>query len=374
MHSSTRELCDLARQRRHGVNKGKERLALAKEHYMAEPILPLGKVPADLMGQLLAGLPSADSRVLVGPGPGLDCAVLDLGGEELLVLKSDPITFTAGDLGWYLVQVNANDIATTGATPRWLMATLLFPEAGTNEALVRSTFRDLVDACSAVGVTIIGGHTEITQAIDRPIAIGTLIGEVPRDRLLTPRGAGPGDIILLTKFVPIEAVAILCQELPDQARSVLGEQELAKCAAYHRDPGISIVRDAQLAQIAGPISAMHDPTEGGLAAALWELSDACGRRLEIDVESVPISSLARRLCEAFQIDPLAAISSGALLLTVPEQHHGQVCNALRDQDIQCTPIGRVVRGEPGVWSRTSTSRRQLERPERDEIARLFDQL
>jgi hydrogenase maturation factor len=339
-----------------------------------ESVFPLGKLPPTLLADLLSSVPVADDRVLIGPGPGLDCAVLDLGGDSLLVLKSDPITFTAGDLGWYLVQVNANDIATTGATPRWLMATLLFPEDQTNEALVQTTFDQLLKACATSGIALIGGHTEITKGIDRPIAIGTLIGEVPRDQLVTPRGASPGDMLLLTKFVPLEAVAILCQELPGRLDQVLGASALEEAAAYHRRPGISVLRDAQIATAAGSVSAMHDPTEGGLAAALWELAEASGRRLVVDTTTIPISRLAQKVCQAFGIDPLAAISSGALLMAVPEPDHSRICRALRKQGIPCTVIGRVEPGPPGVWNDSTAGLLRLPRPERDEIARLFDSL
>lgn len=339
---------------------------------MSQPALPLGKLPADLMSQLLLSVPPANDSVLVGPGPGLDCAVLDLGGDRLLVLKNDPITFTASDLGWYLVQINANDIATTGATPRWLMTTLLYPEAQANERLVRGTFTKLIDACTELGIDLVGGHTEVTQAVHHPIAVGILIGEVERDELLTPRGASPGDVLLLTKFVPIEAVAILCQEMPSVLGKQLSEKELAIGAAFHRRPGVSVLRDAQIARAAGPVSAMHDPTEGGLASALWEFAEASGRRFVIDPKAVPVPPLARRICRLLQIDPLAAISSGALLITAPESSRRQICHALRSQDIPCTAIGKIESGPPGVWTRENDALKLLPRPDRDEIARVFD--
>ncbi|MGD8857049.1 MAG: AIR synthase family protein [Chloroflexota bacterium] len=341
---------------------------------MNDSILPLGKLPPELLADLLASVPDLDDSVLVGPGPGLDCAVLDRGGDSLLVLKSDPITFTAGDLGWYLVQVNANDIATTGATPRWLMATLLFPEAHATEALVRTTFDKLMEACVASHIVLIGGHTEVTQGIDRPIAVGTMIGTVPRDALVTPRGARPGDMLLLTKFVPLEAVAILCQEFPNRLRQVLGADGVEQGAAYHRHPGISVLHDAQIATAAGRVNAMHDPTEGGLASAIWELAEASGRRMVIDPAMIPVSELAGRVCLEFGINPLGAISSGALLLSVPEPDHGPVCQALREQGIPCAVIGRVESGPAGAWSKDVAGLQPLDRPERDEIARLFDSL
>jgi hydrogenase maturation factor len=326
------------------------------------------------MAELLSAISVTDENVVLGPGPGLDCAVLDLGGDRLLVLKSDPITFSAGDLGWYLVHVNANDIATTGATPRWLLATLLFPEAQSSEELVRETFSRLIDVCATAGISIIGGHTEVTKSIKHPIAVGTLIGDLPRAELVTPLGAAPGDILLLTKFVPIEAVSVLCFEFPDRVRALVGPDDYERAKRFHVDPGISVLRDAQVAKSVGTVNAMHDPTEGGLASALWELSDACGNRLVLNISAVPVSSLASQICTEFRINPLAAISSGALLLSVPPSSYRAIKFALRDEGISCTAIGRVETGDFGVWYQSPSGTRLLKRPERDEVARLFGRL
>ncbi len=340
---------------------------------MTHKRLPAGKLPPELLAELLAITPIGDEAVLVGPGPGLDCAVIDV-GETLLALKSDPITFTSDDLGWYLVQINANDIATTGATPRWLLATLLFPEKETTEQLVRSTFKQLNDACADNHIALIGGHSEITHAIDRPIAVGTLIGEVSRESLVTPEGATPGDRLLLTKCVPIEAVAILCQKFQGRLRDVLSESEIETGQAYLRDPGISVLLDAQIAVSSGQVNAMHDPTEGGLGAALWEMAEACGHKIVVDLNEVPVPPLARRICDELNIDPVFAISSGALLLSVPDGDHEAIRAGLQVQNIPCATIGRVENGDAGVWNLTQTGFQLLARPSRDEIARLFDEI
>jgi len=153
-------------------------------------ILPVGKLPMKMLARLLNQTEIKDERVLVGPGIGMDCAVLDL-GEKLLVLKSDPITFATDEIGWYAVQINANDLATTGATPRWMMVTVLLPEGKTDEALIQEINDQLQQACAKLGISVIGGHTEVTYGIDRPILSSTLIGEVEREKLITPRGAAP---------------------------------------------------------------------------------------------------------------------------------------------------------------------------------------
>ena len=320
---------------------------------------------------MLAAAPDQDERIVLGPGVGLDCAVLDL-GSTLLVFKSDPITFATDEIGWYAVQVNANDIATTGATPVWFLMTLLLPGDHTDAALVEQISHQVFEACTNIGVSVIGGHTEITLGLERPIVMGTMIGEVAHEDLITPQGARPGDRLLLTKGVPIEATSILAREFPDRLRGLLSEEEISQARNYLYDPGISVLKDAQLATQAGSVTAMHDPTEGGLASALWELAEACGHAIVFDPESVPIPDLAQRICQVFNIDPLAAIASGALLLSTAPGDASRICQALEMGGIPCAEIGRVMDGDPQVWKITASGKELLPRPRRDEIARLFD--
>lgn len=331
-------------------------------------MLPTGKLPPELLRRLLARAPITDERVVVRPGPGLDCAVVDL-GDRLLVMKSDPITFATDEIGWYLVQVSANDLATTGATPRWLLLTMLLPEGGTTARRVEAWAGQVFDACQALGISVIGGHTEITHGLERPIMAGTLIGEVARERLVTPDGARPGDRVLLTKGVPIEGTALAAREFAGRLAGVLNADEVAEARAYLRQPGISVVRDAQIALTAGRVTAMHDPTEGGLAGALWELAEACGHSLEVDLDRVPVPALAAKVCAALGIDPLRTIASGALLLTAPPQDAASIIGALEAAGITCAGIGQVGEGEPVVAAKGLG---RLPRPARDEIARLFE--
>jgi len=337
---------------------------------MPIPALPLGKLPPELLSQILARNPAQDERILLGPGLGLDCAVLDF-GEILLVLKSDPITFATDQIGWYLVQVNANDIATTGAIPRWLLVTTLLPEGSATPSQVEGIANQVYAACQELGISVIGGHTEITNGLDHPILVGTLIGEVERQRLITPRGAKPGDRLMLTKGVPIEATAILAREFPDLLRSFLTEDELAQAQDFLHHPGISVLRDAQVACRSGKVTAMHDPTEGGLACALWELAEACGNTLIVNFSSVPVHPLSARICQAMNLNPLASIASGALLLTAPASSSGPIQRALAAEGIACVELGSVEAGPAAVYQDTLPARIPFPRPDRDEITRLF---
>lgn len=333
-------------------------------------VFPLGKLPSDFLAKLLSQAPVTDPRVLIGPGSGLDCAVIDM-GERFLVFKSDPITFTTDQIGWYAVQVNANDIATTGGVPRWMLATLLLPEGKATPELVQGIFDQLSQACAGLGISLVGGHTEVTYGLDRPVISAALVGEVEKGRLVRPDGARPGNQLLLTKGVPVEAVSILAREFAEPLKMVLSADELQEARNYLVKPGISVVRDAQIAVRAGRVRAMHDPTEGGLAAALWELAEASRVHLVVDPQRVSVPDLARRICDQLGINPLASIASGALLMAVEADDAGVIISALEAERIPCANIGQVEPGkEPGVFTPDG---KPLARPRRDEIARLFEQ-
>jgi len=361
--------------------------------------LPIGKLPADILAKILERTPVDDPRVLLGPGIGLDCAVIEA-GDNLLVLKSDPITFATDAIGWYAVQIAANDVATTGAIPRWLLVTYLLPEKKTTPELIESIQSQLSAACQEIGVSIVGGHTEITFGLERPILVATMIGEVDRDQLITPRGARPGDKLLLTKGVPIEATAILAREFEDrlvdrrnkgkkditktarESSEALGkeffflrEEELEEARNFIYRPGINVQREAQIAVRAGRVHAMHDPTEGGIYTALWELAQASGLSLHVDLTSISIPSLSARICKILEVDPYSAIASGALLLAVPESEVSGISKAIQEAGILCVEIGEAVSESefPSVWSKTGEGILQpVPQPSRDAIATLFD--
>jgi hydrogenase expression/formation protein HypE len=335
--------------------------------------LPLGKLHPEILEGILKQAPSFDERLFLGPGTGLDCAILDY-GDRYLVLKTDPITFVSDEIGWYLVQINTNDIATTGALPKWLLVTALLPEGETTPELVEKLTNQVFQACRAHQISLIGGHTEITHGLDRPILIGTLIGEVSSQNLVTPKGARPGDSILITKGIPIEGTAILAREFPTRLTGKLNAGEIDIARNFLHNPGISVLKEAQIAVKTGGVTAMHDPTEGGLAAALWELAKASSKTLEINLEAIPIPALSQRICRVFGIDPLATIASGALLITCAPERAKIVQLAIQAAGITCAQIGKVTDGPPMVWETSSeTQQKRLDYPAQDEIARLYEQ-
>ncbi|MBX3069730.1 MAG: hydrogenase expression protein [Thermomicrobiales bacterium] len=269
----------------------------------------------DLLGKLLSGALPTDDRVLVGPGVGRDAAVLDF-GETRLVIKSDPITFASDSAPLYLVSVNANDLACLGATPRWLMVTALLPEGATTTASVESMFGELVDACRSQDISLIGGHTEITSGLDRPILVGTMIGETTAAGLIEPGCGQPGDRLVLTRPIAVEGTALIARELRDQLSDAFDDDFLDRCASLLVDPGISIASHARALIATGGVSALHDPTEGGLASGIREIAVAAGCGAVINRDRVPVLPETAALCDHFGLDPLGLLASGSLLAAV----------------------------------------------------------
>jgi len=347
-------------------------LACGTERAARAPIA-VGKPPPEVLERLFAHLPIRDPRVIMGPQIGEDAAVLDI-GDRYLIAKVDPITFVAEEIGWYAVHINANDLAVRGARPAWFLMTLLLPEGQADEGLLTDIFMQVRDACAAVGATLVGGHTEVTSGLDRPILAGTMLGEVEKDRLVTTAGARVGDAILLSKGIAIEGTSILARAFGGQLRDHgLDPGTLERAHAFARRPGISVLPDAQAAIAASPVHAMHDPTEGGLATGLWELARAAHVGLRLDRDAIPVLSECRTLCEALDLDPLGLIASGALLLTCPKTGVEKILGAWASQGIAGGVIGEVTPPEAGCRLRWRGGEGPLPRFARDEVARLFDE-
>ncbi len=334
-------------------------------------LLPVGKLPTDYLDALLTRYRRPDARLIVPPQVGEDAAVIDM-GDRYLVAKSDPITFATDEIGWYVVHVNANDIACAGAVPRWFLATLLLPEGMTNHQLVESIFAQIANACAELGITLVGGHTEITHALPRPLVVGHMLGEADKGDYVSTAGVQVGDDILLTKGIAVEATALIVREKEAELRGVLDAALLERCRAFLHDPGISVVRDAQLARAAGRVHAMHDPTEGGLASGLWELARAAGIGLQIDQAAIPIFPETQRLCAHFGLDALGVIASGALLIACSPEDTCNIIGALAAEGIPAVLIGRAVAREQGCTLLTDEGPKPLPVFARDEIARLFE--
>jgi hydrogenase maturation factor/beta-phosphoglucomutase-like phosphatase (HAD superfamily) len=331
--------------------------------------LPPGKLPNDLLKQFIDEFEFEDPSLIIRPGVGQDIAAVDMAQEEVLVLKSDPITFATDSIGQYAVLVNANDIATAGAAPRWFLTTLLFP-VGSTPSMIWSVVRELKEFARRWGITLCGGHTEITDAVRRPVVAGMMAGTVRRRDLIDKRRMRTGDRILLTKAVAVEGTAIIAREFGRTLKALgMSAAEIQRCRGFL--DSISILPEAGIAAAAEGTSAMHDVTEGGIATALEELSAAGRFELHVDMERIPVFPETRRLSRLLRIDPLGLIGSGSLLICCRPTQAARLEAKLQRKGIRASAIGEVGGAGSGVHAFRGARPVRWRSFEVDEIARLF---
>ena len=339
-----------------------------------------GKLPNHLLAGLLRRALSGkdDARLLVGPGVGEDAAQIDFGAITLIA-KTDPITFATDEIGWYAVNVNANDIAATGGTPKWFLATLLMP-VGSTESDVAEIFEQLSAAASAIDVALAGGHTEITPAVTQPVVCGIMLGEAEAGQTLSNSGAEPGNTLILTKGIAIEGTAILARERREHLIDAgVSKDAVERAALLLREPGMSVLEDARTLLRSGGVHAMHDITEGGLATAAAEMAVAANCDVAIDPSAIHVLPETAEVCDALDLDPWGLISSGALLAAVDPSLADSAVAALRDVGIAAGVVGAFtepqevtapavrVKLDGGGYGPAKTF-------ERDELARYFESL
>jgi hydrogenase expression/formation protein HypE len=330
-----------------------------------------GKLPGDLLGRLLGTLGAPDPAVIAGPGIGRDAAAIDL-GSTILVLKTDPITFAAEGAAASLVEVNANDLACLGATPRWMLVTALLPD-GVAISTVEQLFADLGAATARRGIALVGGHTEVTPGIDRPLLVGMLAGVAERAAYLPPGGARAGDLLVISGAIPVEGTALLASDRAAWLRGRVGSDVVTEAQRYYESPGISVVDAARVALAAGGITALHDPTEGGLAMGVREIAAASCLGVELDADAVPLLGATDAIARAFGIDPLGMLASGSLLAAVDPGRVAGVLNALRAAGHSPAIVGRLIADPAEAWLLDGDDRHHLPDFTRDEVSRALEE-
>jgi hydrogenase maturation factor len=323
-----------------------------------------GKLPHELLTRLLAELPPAPPELRLGARIGEDACGIEV-PEGILVVSADPITLTSEELGRLSVIVNANDVAVTGARPQWFLAVVLVPP-GTRERVVRDLFGALRASLARLGAYLVGGHTEVTPAVNRPVVVGQMLGLAVNGRLVTTGGFGPGSVVLQVRPAPLEGAAVLAGEAAGRLDGVEPASLRAARAALD-EPGISVVEPALLAAELGA-EALHDPTEGGLAGGLHELATAAGARIRVDREAVLWFEPGLAVCRALGADPWLTLASGTLLAVFEPDLAGRALSALAAHGHEAATIGTVDTGA-GV---EDLHGRAIPWPDRDEVARLLE--
>ena len=323
-----------------------------------------GKVPPEVLSRIVfSRLGKTDKDLLLGPAIGEDASLIRI-GNSVIVASTDPITGSVEDIGWLAVHINANDIATFGVRPRWFLASILLPNESQEVDLERITTQ-INEAALSLDITVAGGHTEITEGIDRPIIAGFMIGITTENRYVTSAGARPGDAIIMTKTAAVEGTAILAAEGAPYLSKMLGEKTVNEALSLRGQ--ISVVEDGIVAFETGQITAMHDPTEGGLIGGLHEICDASEVGFEIDLDSIPLHDATNSICDFLSVNVLELISSGSMLMTCMSEGAESVIAALEAKGLQATNLGTVSSDASMRMGSRNGEPIQMPRPKNDAI-------
>jgi len=327
--------------------------------------LSIGKIDPDVLKRLvLSRLGASDSRVILGPNIGEDATVIDF-RDRALVVHSDPITGAVENIGWLSVNVCTNDIATRGVRPLWILTVLLLPES-VSSAQLKSITTQIDEAAKELGVAVVGGHSEVTPGIDRPILITTALGETPKEKFVRTSGAKIGDSIIVTKGAAIEGTAILSHELESFLQRKIDKKTIKRAKQFIKK--ISVLKDALTAVEVGGVHAMHDATEGGVAGGLQEIAWASNVGIIAYENKVPIYEETEAVCRVLKIDPLRTISSGALIIAAHPEKAAKILVTLRRRGIRAAIVGRAVNKKEGIYIvRKNGKRLDLSKPMKEEL-------
>ena len=327
--------------------------------------MDIGKVPEAVLKRSVIGkaLSCKRKEVLMGSAVGEDCAALELPQGYIFVCSTDPITAAKENTGRLAVSVTANDLASAGAEPVAIMLTILLPE-GADEKLLSGLMSEVSEQAGLLNIEIIGGHTEVTDTVVRPLLSVTGIGRVKKDKFVSTGGARPGEDLIVTKAIGIEGTYIIATEHEKELLETLPESLIKRAQGFIKD--ISVVDEGLLAGRYG-VSAMHDITEGGIYGALWEMCEASGVGCEVDIKRIPVRQETIEIAEVFGLDPYRLISSGSMLIACRDG------NGLLDEfskaGIEASFIGRTNDTKKRII-RTNAGERFLTPPDTDELHRI----
>ena len=327
--------------------------------------MKIGKVPEQVLKRsVLQQIHSRREEVLLGASVGEDCAAVMLAEDEMLVMSTDPITGTVQDIGQLAVQITINDLASAGAQPIGVMLTVLLPER-ISEQKLRHMMQQAEAVCAKANMQIIGGHTEITKAVNQPIISVVGVGKAKKGKLVSTGGARAGMDLVITKWIGIEGTSILAKEKEEQLLTRFEQSFIDQAKTF--DTLLSVLPEASIAIQYGA-AAMHDVTEGGIFGALWEMAEASGIGLRIDMKKIPIRQETVEICEFFDINPYELISSGSMLIAAKDG--GRIVYELEKQGIHAVVVGKAVEGNDRIIY-TSDEQRFLEPPKSDELYKVI---
>lgn len=323
--------------------------------------LPIGKLDSDLLKEIVyKNISYKNDAVLQRPGIGEDCAVVDFGDYEC-VMSTDPITGSVEDIGKLAINVTLNDIASNGVAPLGIMLAVMLPY-GTTKEDVEKIMQQAGQEAEKNRIEIIGGHTEITDAVTRPVIVSTAIGKCPAGKSVNSDNIKVGDRILVTKELGLEGIGIISKDCKERLAGNLSKAELSEAQSFiHKT---NVVREGILAGEVG-VDGMHDITEGGLLGAVWEMCETSGLGAEICYEKVPFSDVGRKICDLLNLDFLRLISSGSMLIIAEPDKSAELIKKAASEGINITDIGEIT--ESGRIMTKNGQRLEIAPPSADEL-------
>lgn len=323
--------------------------------------MKIGKVPENVLKRsILKQIKTQRPEVLVGAGVGEDCAAIALEPDEVMVLSTDPITGTTLDIGRWAVMISANDIASSGAEVIGMLVCAMLPPDIT-EPEIKQMMEQIELSCRELDIQVVGGHTEVTDAVTRPVVTITGIGKVKKDRLLATNGARPGQDVVITKWIGLEGTSILAKEREEELAKKFPRHLIDEAKAYEQM--LSVIPEAAIA-VKSNVSAMHDITEGGVFGAFWELAESAGVGLTIDLKKIPIKQVTVEICNYFDINPYELMSSGSMLIAADNGY--DLVRELEKAHIHGAVVGKVTDSNDRIVT-NGEEIRFLEPPKTDEL-------
>lgn len=327
--------------------------------------MKLGKVSETILKRsVFKQLNIKRDEVLVGPNVGEDCSAIKFNHDEVCVVSTDPITGAIEDIGYLAVHITANDLASSGAEPIGILMTLLLPEEF-EEGNLKKIMQDTNKACEELNIQVMGGHTEVTNAVNKPVVSITGIGKAKEDQLVLTGKAEVGQDIILTKWAGLEGTAIIAKDHEEILRGHFNSSLIDN--AIELGIYLSVVEESKVAIDHG-VTSMHDVTEGGVFGALWELGVCSNVGLRVELDKIPVKQETIEICEYYDLNPYKLISSGCMLITA--YNGNELVEKLRLHNIESNVIGKIVDGNDRVVIQEDTIN-SLQPPKTDELYKVI---
>lgn len=296
-----------------------------------------GKLKESILKRsVLKQLHKRNDRVLVSPSFGGDFGAIEVKEGEVVVLSTDPVTLAKEDFASNAVITTLNDVVCSGAKPVGILVNLLLPTS-VNEQQLKDLIKEIDMVCEVCNVDVIGGHTEVTRAVQSLLITVTGVGVVLKEQMLHSSNLRAGMDIIATKWIGLEGTAILAKEQEAVLHKRYSRPFVDNAKLFGN--WMSVLPEAAVAMNTGA-QAMHDVSEGGIFGALWEFAECAGVGLEIDIKKIPIKQETVEICEFFDINPYKIVSGGCLLIGANDGN--LIVRELEKAGIHAVVIGKAT--------------------------------